>query len=1124
MNIDLSVLVEGWWPLAVRAAWIGCVLLPAAWLLTRPWLRLPVAARAWVWRLALIKWLLVCFAMPALRLPLLPAPQPVVAPALQDSLPPAAPAALPADNSAPRTASRPSSRTAADQQIDPRLWLFGLWVLGVQWGGLRLARQWGEARQLRRAAVAAPEVGAPGAEPAVLVAEGVAAPLLLGVCRPVVILPRVVVDRCSRDELRLILAHEMAHHERHDILWNWLAVAASLLLFWHPLLGPALRELRLAEEQACDELVLEQTGSRSAPYAELLLKLATARPPRHHRPLTSAAVVESGWALERRLRALDRRSRRSRAGRWLIRALPSAGLLAILPWSVVAAPVELGEPELLVNAVLDSDGHRLPNPLHGYYLGGGGQGIVLDVPEAVGGSQPHRIEVGLSPACWSLGDVDPTALDAGRWMLIGALPGDRKKGEPLAADAVLFWPPGNDRRMSLPELAAVLPKRQDGRLRQYVMATLVGAENGRIRCESGGPGMTAGFEPGEALAVTLDPEAMVVAAGVTDRSALVPGLPTQVGLDTRTLRFKVLQTPAEWELAPDGLDNPMWQPLSAQGILVAKEADGVVLESEWRHRRLKLPLTPDLRCRRTVLVGLDELLVGDFIETGGLLSDDGSALDGRFALGFRGPDSPGPRAVQEAVNWLQAPGFYGMSRPTRRLPGDELLLGTVVAVTPLRLRRAGIYTAGIAALPNDELELRLPADTKVAMLVRSTPEELVLDRPACYIEWAPQQEDGTRQRLPMLFQPAPAEPALDVAAAPVRTADSGQPLGPGADTFPWGVIVYTPRPGDMKLVHEAGLNTALVNFNGWPVGLVRKQLDEAQASGVKLVINLGKYYDGERVGRDDLGQYPTVEAMVEALVTACRDHPALLGYQIGWMHAPEEHPDIFAKLSRLVARLDPEHLTTVTLSPAGLDKIDIAAASADRIGLLDAPVPGRSLTGLGLGCRQISDALVPPQAAYAEVQAFDRRAWHPDGPGERGPTLAELRTMVYGALCGGAKGVMFYSLYSIRSIPETSKVLWAQVRTIGREVAPLLPFLASDVTPPDLHLQSPVPGGMARAWSMGDGILVLACNGGEQETTILWAPPAGATIEKLAGEAGQIDDAGISLDVGQAVAVKLTLP
>ena len=132
-------------------------------------------------------------------------------------------------------------------------------------------------------------------------------PLLLGVWRPTIILPAGVEEKFDEGELRLMLAHELAHCQRHDLAWNWVPTVAGWLFFFHPLVWLMAHRWSEAQEAACDELVIQQQGRPSRPsYGRLLVKLAALAPAETNLAPAAAGVLGAYRNLERRILAMAR--------------------------------------------------------------------------------------------------------------------------------------------------------------------------------------------------------------------------------------------------------------------------------------------------------------------------------------------------------------------------------------------------------------------------------------------------------------------------------------------------------------------------------------------------------------------------------------------------------------------------------------------------------------------------------------------------------------------------------------------------------------------------------------------------------------------------------------------------
>src|SRR6202521_1500472 len=145
-------------------------------------------------------------------------------------------------------------------------------------------------------------------------AAGLAAPLTAGALRPVVVRPAAGLERLSRQELAMALAHELMHVRRRDLLWGWIPAAAARLFFFLPPAALAAREYARAREAPRDAAVLRLLGAAPASYGRLLLRLGVRGPidPRQTRmsDLAPAATVGGAAAslqqLKRRLEMLQR--------------------------------------------------------------------------------------------------------------------------------------------------------------------------------------------------------------------------------------------------------------------------------------------------------------------------------------------------------------------------------------------------------------------------------------------------------------------------------------------------------------------------------------------------------------------------------------------------------------------------------------------------------------------------------------------------------------------------------------------------------------------------------------------------------------------------------------------------
>lgn len=256
------------------------------------------------------------------------------------------------------TASEPTAPpTAANGQPQRIHWLsllIPVWLVGtVFWTGLAVRRTIRFRRILRRAKPAAASLRQETRRlvekfelkrrPRVFVTEGRIPPLVWPIARrPIVLLPRALLDELSPSEQAKLVAHELAHLRRGDHRIRVLELLILALWWWHPAAWWARRRLRQAEEQCCDAWVLWAFPGTAKSYANTLLKtidflsdFRPAMPP-------AACGFHSNSPTVRRFEMILQEGLKHKAS-WRVRIALLAVAAAVLPIALLAGTTKSGE-------------------------------------------------------------------------------------------------------------------------------------------------------------------------------------------------------------------------------------------------------------------------------------------------------------------------------------------------------------------------------------------------------------------------------------------------------------------------------------------------------------------------------------------------------------------------------------------------------------------------------------------------------------------------------------------------------------------------------------------------------------------------------------------------------------
>ncbi|WP_353216155.1 M56 family metallopeptidase [Sandarakinorhabdus sp.] len=114
----------------------------------------------------------------------------------------------------------------------------------------------------------------------VIMSAHVPGPMAAGIWQRRILVPADFLTRYSSAERRMTMLHEAAHHDRLDLLANFVGLLVVAAHWWNPIAHIAWRAFRADQELACDATVLAGSdGDSRAAYGQAVLKSACVATP-----------------------------------------------------------------------------------------------------------------------------------------------------------------------------------------------------------------------------------------------------------------------------------------------------------------------------------------------------------------------------------------------------------------------------------------------------------------------------------------------------------------------------------------------------------------------------------------------------------------------------------------------------------------------------------------------------------------------------------------------------------------------------------------------------------------------------------------------------------------------------
>ncbi len=318
---------------------------------------------------------------------------------------------------------------------------------------------------------------------------------------------------------------------------------------------------------------------------------------------------------------------------------------------------------------------------------------------------------------------------------------------------------------------------------------------------------------------------------------------------------------------------------------------------------------------------------------------------------------------------------------------------------------------------------------------------------------------GTTSTLDHPFQRLAAPLARTVSFDRLgRTLVNGQPF------FPLGTYWSGVAQADLDLYRASPFN-CLMPYSSME-GSVAAQtawLDACQAAGLKVIFSVKDTFLGAPFA-------PTVQAGRDALLAAVhahKDHPALLA----WYTVDEEPIGNLAEMILhygLVRGADANHPCWEVFYQNDLiersGSYDVLGTDAypvrDHTGALDVP----------LRMAQTTADAARPRPVWMVPQAHNLSIY--GGVGVP-PSRAEMRSMAWQCIAGGANGLVFYSFFDLHRDPAaTFPARWSDLTAVGQELKARESMLLAEPAPAGL-VTAPIAAESAWRAYLLDGDLHL---------------------------------------------------
>jgi len=148
-----------------------------------------------------------------------------------------------------------------------------LWFIGSVWRTVMVASSYLKTRQLINATIEQAPALSQHISVAVFTSTKVSSPLVVGLVKPKIIIPKSITEQLQHEQLSAIVLHEYAHIKRKDNWFGLFQELIAILFWWSPVIRILNKQIHVEREIACDLRAVAQMKN-SKQYAQSLIDCA----------------------------------------------------------------------------------------------------------------------------------------------------------------------------------------------------------------------------------------------------------------------------------------------------------------------------------------------------------------------------------------------------------------------------------------------------------------------------------------------------------------------------------------------------------------------------------------------------------------------------------------------------------------------------------------------------------------------------------------------------------------------------------------------------------------------------------------------------------------------------------